>query len=82
MSDCHGICFLIIDGGYQLVLMPGKFVYIQSPGVKWCLQAVSQNQGVSLIITVKLSVLVLMGMIEMAKVNIFLSLNWIYISVY
>ena len=80
MSDCHGICFLIIDRGYQLILMPGKLVYIQSPGVKWC--SVSQNQGVSLIIIVKLSALVLIGMIEMAKVNIFLSLSWIYGSVY
>ena len=62
--------------------MPRVFVYIQSLVVKWCEQAVSQNQGFSLIIVVKLSELVLMGMIEMAKVNIFLSLNWIYGSVY
>ena len=61
--------------------MPGKFVYIQSLGVKLCKQTVSQNQGVSLIIIVKLSALVLMGIIEMAKVNIFLSLDWMYISV-
>ena len=62
--------------------MPGNFVYIQSGGVKWCQWAVSQNQGVSLIIAVKLSALVLMGMIERAKVNIFLPLDWIYTSVY
>ena len=62
--------------------MPEKFVYIQSLGVKWCLWIVSQSQGVSMIIVIKLSALVLMGMIEMAKMNIFLSFNWIYSSVY
>ena len=41
-----------------------------------------KNQGVSLRIIVKLSALVSVGMIEMTKVNIFLSLDWIYISVY
>ena len=37
MSDCLGMCLQIIDhGGYQLVPVPGVFVYIRSPGVKWC----------------------------------------------
>ena len=67
MSDCRGICFLIIDSGVSVGTNAWEAVYIQSLGVKLCSQAVSQNQGVSLIIVVKLSVLVLMGMIEMAK---------------
>ena len=82
MSDCHGICFLIIDRGVSVGTNAWEVcVYSISVG-KLCEQAVSQNQGVSLIIIVKLSALVLMGMIEMAKVNIFLSLDWIYSSVY
>ena len=81
MSDCHGMCFLIIDRG----------VSVGTNAWKVCVYSISRGQMVltgcisksgHLIIVVKLSALVLMGMIEMAKVNIFLSLDWIYSSVY
>ena len=43
---------------------------------------IKRKQNFDVIITVKLSALMLMGMSEMAKVNIFLSLSWNYNSVY
>ena len=81
MSVYYGICFLKMDNSVSAGTSAwGICVYSTSEGLM--VLTVSKNQDVSLIIIVKLSVLVLMGMIELAKGNIFLSLDWIYSSVY
>ena len=79
MSDCHGICFLIIDREVSVGTNASELCVYLISGGQIVLTGCISNQGVSLIITVKLSVLVLMGMIKMAKMNIFLSLSWIIV---
>ena len=82
MSDCHGICFLIIDSGVSVGMSAwGVCVYSISRGIMVLTGCISKL-GCFYDNWRKLSALVLMGMIELAKGNIFLSLDWIYSSVY
>ena len=81
MSDCHGICFLIIDRGVSVGTNAWEVsVYSISGGQMVLIGCISKSgcfpdncfPGVSLVIV----------MIEMAKVNIVWSVSWIYSSVY
>ena len=70
MSDCHGICFLIIDRGVSVGTNAWEVCVYSTTGLNGFYKLYLKIR-VFLIIVVKLSVLVLMNMIEMAKVNIF-----------
>ena len=69
MSDCHGICFLIIDSGVSVDMSAWGLCVNSKSG------CFSDNHQ-------KLSVMVLMVVIVLAKGNNSLSLSWIYSLVY
>ena len=46
MSDCHGVCFLIIDRGVSVGTNAWEVCEYSISEVEWYYQAVSQNQGV------------------------------------
>ena len=84
MSDCHGICFLIIDSG----------VSVGTNAWEACVYSISGGGGGEMVLTgcisksgccsdnhYKAVYTGVMGMTEMGKVNIFLSLDCIYSSV-